>query len=134
VDAERSEEAQDATRLGGARRVVVPRDHHHFALRQRGAQTSELEVRVQDRRVRRPHLVEHVAGDEHDLGRELDGLVDRPREGLGDVRLALIDPTRSQPLILAVSEVQIGEVDEAQKLGGLGRLVLGALSDCARGG
>jgi hypothetical protein len=78
--------------------------------------------------------VEHVAGDEHDLGRELDGLVDRPREGLGDVRLALIDPTRSQPLILAVSEVQIGEVDEAQKLGGLGRVVLGALSDCARGG
>jgi hypothetical protein len=78
--------------------------------------------------------VEHVASDEHDLGRELDRLVDRPREGLGDVRLALIDPTRSQPLILAVSEVQIGEVDEAQKLGGLGRLVLGALSDCARGG
>jgi hypothetical protein len=78
--------------------------------------------------------MEHVAGDEHDLGRELDGLVDRPREGLRDVRLALVDPTRSQPLILAVSEVQIGEVDEAQKLGGLGRLVLGALSDCARGG
>jgi hypothetical protein len=78
--------------------------------------------------------MEHIAGDEHHLGRELDDLVDRAREGLGDVRLALIDPTRSQPLILAVSEVQIGEVDEAQKLGGLGRVVLGALSDCARGG
>jgi hypothetical protein len=78
--------------------------------------------------------VEHVAGDEHHLGRELDDLVDRPRERLRHVGLALIDPTRSQPLILAVSEVQIGEVDEAQKLGGLGRVVLGALSDCARGG
>jgi hypothetical protein len=89
---------------------------------------------VQDRRVRRPHLVEHVAGDEHHLGRELDDLVDRPRERLRHVCLALVDPTRSQPLILAVSEVQIGEVDEAQKLGGLGRVVLGALSDCARGG
>jgi hypothetical protein len=78
--------------------------------------------------------MEHVARDEHDLGGELDDLVDRARERLRDVCLALIDPTRSQPLILAVSEVQIGEVDEAQKLGGLGRVVLGALSDCARGG
>jgi hypothetical protein len=78
--------------------------------------------------------MEHVAGDEHDLGRELDDLVDRTRERQRNVRFALIDPTRSQPLILAVSQVQIGEVDEAQKLGGLGRVVLGALSDCARGG
>jgi len=65
--------------------------------------------------------MEHIAGDEHHLGRELDDLVDRARERQRNVCLALIDPTRSQPLILAVSEVQIGEVDEAQKLGGLGR-------------
>ena len=30
------------------------------------------------------------------------------------VRFALIDPARSLPLVLAVAEVRIGEVDEAQ--------------------
>jgi hypothetical protein len=70
--------------------------------------------------------MEHVARDEYDFGRELDDLVDRARERLRDVRLTLIDSARSQPLILAVSQVQIGEVDEAQKLGGLGRAVVAA--------
>ena len=40
------------------------------------------------------------------------------RERLRDVRLALIDPARSQPLILAVAEMQVGEVDEAQSRAG----------------
>jgi len=35
-------------------------------------------------------------------------------ERLRDIGLALIDPTRSQPLILAEAKVEIGEVDEAQ--------------------
>jgi hypothetical protein len=70
--------------------------------------------------------VEHVAGDEGDVRSQLDDLVDRARERLRDVRLALIDAARSQPLILAVSQVQVGEVDEAQKLGGLGRAGLAA--------
>jgi len=61
--------------------------------------------------------MEHVSRDEHDLGRELDDLVDRARERLRDVRFALIDPARSQPLILAVAEVEVGEVDEAQTRG-----------------
>jgi hypothetical protein len=79
--------------------------------------------------------VKHVACDEHDLGRELDDLVDRARERLRNIRLALIDAARSQPLILAVSQVQVGEVDEAQKLGGPGSGgARGALSGCARGG
>jgi hypothetical protein len=64
--------------------------------------------------------MEHVTGDEHDLGGKLDDLVDRARERLRNVRLALIDAARSQPLILAVSQVQIGEVDEAQKARGPG--------------
>ncbi len=68
--------------------------------------------------------MEHVPRDEHDLGRQLDDLVDRARERLRDVCLTLIDSARSQPLILAVSQVQVGEMDEAQKLGGLGRAVL----------
>jgi hypothetical protein len=65
--------------------------------------------------------MEHVARDEDHLRSELDDLVDRARERLRDVRFALIDSARSQPLILAVSQVQVGEMDEAQKLGGLGR-------------
>jgi hypothetical protein len=79
--------------------------------------------------------VKHVPCDEHDVGRELDDLVDRARERLRNVRLALIDAARSQPLILAVSQVQVGEVDEAQKLGGPGSGgARSALSGCARGG
>jgi len=38
---------------------------------------------------------------------------------LRDVRFTLIDAARSQPLILAESEVQIREMDESQ--GGRGR-------------
>ena len=64
--------------------------------------------------------MEHVAGDEDHLGRELDDLVDGSRERLRHIRFALVDSARSQPLVLAVSEVQVGEVDEAQKLGGPG--------------
>jgi hypothetical protein len=70
--------------------------------------------------------MKHVARDEHGVRSELDDLVDRARERLCDVRLALIDSARSQPLILAVSQVQVSEVDEAQKLGGLGRAGLAA--------
>jgi hypothetical protein len=58
--------------------------------------------------------VEHVPADEHDVRRQLDDLVQRARERLGDVGLALVDPARSEPLILAVAEVEVGEVDEAQ--------------------
>jgi hypothetical protein len=64
--------------------------------------------------------MEHVAGDEHELGRELDDLVHRARERLRDVRLALIDPARRQSLVLPVSEMEIGEMDEAQRLSGIG--------------
>ena len=51
--------------------------------------------------------------DEHDVGRELDHPVDRARNDVRDVRLALIDAARSQPLVLPEAEVQVGEVDEA---------------------
>jgi hypothetical protein len=128
VHAQRDEQSEDASRLGGARRVVVPGDHDHFGARQRRAQARELEIRVEDGRVGRAHLMENVARDEHDVRRQLDHLVQRARERLRDVRLTLIDPTRSQPLILAVTEVEVGEVDEAQS-----RLGKGALTSCARG-
>lgn len=58
--------------------------------------------------------MKHVAADEHDVGGDLDDFVQRARERLCHVRFALIDPARSLPLILAVAQVRIGKVDEAQ--------------------
>ena len=66
--------------------------------------------------------MKHIAGDEDDIGRKLDRLVDCSRERLGDVGLSLIDAARSQPLILAEAEVQIGEVNESQGVSGEGEL------------
>ena len=57
-------------------------------------------------------------------------LVDRARERLRDVGFALVDAARSQPLILAEAEVQVGEVDEAQDVGGCGGRRRG-LTSCA---
>ncbi len=64
--------------------------------------------------------MKHVPANEHDVRRQLDSLVDRPRERLRDVRFPLIDAARSQPLILAETEVQIGKMDEAQDVSGEG--------------
>jgi hypothetical protein len=66
--------------------------------------------------------VKHVARDEHEVRRKLDRLVDRARERLRDISLSLIDAARSQPLILAETQVQIGEVNEAQGVSGEGGL------------
>jgi hypothetical protein len=59
--------------------------------------------------------MEHVAAEQYDLRCKLDDLVQGSRERLRHVGFALIDPARSQPLILAVAEVQVGEMNEAQK-------------------
>jgi hypothetical protein len=82
------------------------------------AQSRELEVRVQDRRVRRSNLMKHIARDDHELRCELDDFVQRTRKRLRHVCFALIDSARSQPLILAEAEVQVGQVDEAQTRSG----------------
>jgi hypothetical protein len=66
--------------------------------------------------------MKHIACDEHDIRRQFDGPVDRSRERLCDVSLSLIDAARSQPLVLAESEMQIGEVNEAQGVSGEGEL------------
>jgi hypothetical protein len=77
---------------------------------------------MNDCAVRWPHLVKHIAGDDDDVGRKLDRLVDCARERLGDVGLSLIDAARSQPLILAEAEMQVGEVNESQGVLGEGEL------------
>jgi hypothetical protein len=55
-----------------------------------------------------------VAADQHDVWRNLDHFIESTRERQCHVRFALIDPTRSLPLILAVAEMEVGEMDEAQ--------------------
>ena len=75
---------------------------------------------MNDRAVRGPYLMEHVAANQDDVRRQLDSLVDRTRKRLRDVGLPLIDAARSQPLILAEAKVQIGEMDEAQSVSGEG--------------
>ena len=82
--------------------------------------------------------MEDVAADEHDFGRELDDLVNGARKRQRNVRLALIDSARSYPLVLAVAEMQVGKMDEAQvrrsrdgcgkDCNRLGRLALGVLN------
>ena len=119
---ERHEQSKDAARLRRSRRIVVAGDHHDHDVRQRGTKPRKLHVRVNDGAVRRAHLVEHVPRNEHEIRRKLDGLVDRSRKRLRDVGLSLIDAARSQPLILAEAEVQIGEVNEAQGVSGEGEL------------
>jgi hypothetical protein len=97
---------------------VVTSDHHDLGARQRRAKARKLCVRVQDGRVRRPDLMEDVSTDEDDVRLELDDLVERALERLRYVVLALIDAARSDPLVLAVSEMQVGEMDEAQRIDG----------------
>ena len=108
VNAKRREQAQDAPRLDSARRIVVPRDHDDDRVGQRVFEPAELLERVNDGGIRRPNGVKHVAGDQHEIGRDLDDLVDRPPERRSDVRLALVDTSRRLPLVLPVAEVQVG--------------------------
>jgi hypothetical protein len=107
------EQPEDAPRLGGLRRVVVAGDHHEVGGGERQPQPHELLERVEDRRVARPHGVEHVAGDDDEVGRERDRTVDGARERFGDVGLALVDAGGREALVLAEAEVQVGEVDES---------------------
>jgi hypothetical protein len=68
---------------------------------------------VQDRLIRRTNCVKDVARHDHDVGRELDDLVDGRAKGRGNIGLPLIDPAGSEPLILPVTEMQVGEMNQA---------------------
>lgn len=69
VHAQLREQRKDAARLGGARRVVIARDEDDRRVRQLAHESRELQKGEEDRLVRRPHGVKHVAGDEHHIGR-----------------------------------------------------------------
>ena len=53
-----------------------------------------------------------VAGEQDDLGGELDDSVDGGLERPRDVGLALVDAARRQALILTEPEMEVGEVDD----------------------
>jgi hypothetical protein len=57
--------------------------------------------------------VEHVAANQHQIGRNRDALVDGARERRRDISFALIDPGGGLPLVLAEPEVEVGKMDEA---------------------
>ena len=113
IHADGLEQTHDAAAFRGPRSVVVARDHHDVRVGQSGAQLEELAERVQDRRVRGARAVEHVAGDDDQLGRYLDDAIEGSAKRVRHVRLALIDPSWSETLILPIAEVEIRKMDEA---------------------
>ena len=117
VDRELAKESQDASRLRRAGGVVVAGDEDDLRIGERRTQPAELQKGVDDRRIRRPHVVKDVAADENELGTKCDRLVDRRLKRARDVCLPLVDPTRSQTLVLPESEVEVGEVDETHARG-----------------
>jgi hypothetical protein len=113
VHAELPEKLEDASRFRGARAVVIARHHHDDRIRKRRREARELRERIDDRRVHRAHGVEHVAGDDDDVGRERDHAIDRTTERVGDIRFALIDSGWREPMVLPEAQMEVGEVYEA---------------------
>jgi hypothetical protein len=94
---------------------VIAGDHHDLGVRQRVPKHAELLVGLDDRGVRWANLMENVARNHDEFRRDLDYLGDRAPERLRHVELALIDAARSDPLVLAVTEVEIREMNETQR-------------------
>jgi hypothetical protein len=57
-----------------------------------------------------------VAGDENEIRMKRDDLVDGALKGARYVRLTLIDPSRSEALILSEAEVDVREMDDTHAL------------------
>ena len=95
---------------------MVARDHHKGRVRQSGPQALELLEEEEDRGIRRPDGVKDIAR-QHDQVRALsDQIIYRAPERIGDIRLALVATPGGLPLVLAESEVQVGEVGEFHPL------------------
>ena len=111
------EELENAARLRRTRRVVVAGDEHDVRFGQLAAQTAELQERVENRLIGRAHAVKHIARDDDHVGPKRDDPIDGHAKRSSDVRLPLVDPAGSQPLILPVAEVEIREMDQAHNDG-----------------
>jgi hypothetical protein len=70
MQAERREEPKDASGLAHAREIVIAGGDDDHGLGERLREPRELREGVQDRRVRRTHRVEDIAGDDDDLRRD----------------------------------------------------------------
>jgi hypothetical protein len=95
---------------------VIAGDHDYTRSREPGAQSQELPEGMQNRCVGRTRGVEHVPGDEHEVRRERDDLVDRALERARYICLALIDARRGEALVLPETEVDVREVDDTHAL------------------
>jgi hypothetical protein len=84
--------------------------HHDRGPRQLGPDPEELLERVQYGGVGGARRVKDVAGNQHDVGSELDDLVYGALERLGDVGLTLVYSRRCETLVLAIAKVEIGEM------------------------
>jgi len=60
--------------------------------------------------------VKHVARDQYEVGTQRDDLLYGALKRARNVRLTLIDPSRSETLVLTIPEVKIREMDEAHAL------------------
>jgi hypothetical protein len=92
---------------------VIAGEEQDICIGERLRESRELNEPVEDRLICRANGVKDVAGDDHDVGCELDDSVDSRAKGRSDVCLPLIDSAGSEPLILPVTEMQVGEMNQA---------------------
>ena len=70
---------------------------------------------VQYRRIGGTDRVKYVARYEHELGTQLDHLVDHPLHRARDIRLPLVDAHGSLPLILSEAQMYVRDVNESHR-------------------
>src|SRR5689334_4393255 len=114
-DAQLAKKPEDAAGLTRARRVVVSGDDNDLGVRQRPLQPLELNESCKDCRIGRTDGVEHIAGDEHELGREADDAIDYGAEGFSDINLTLIDAACRLALVLSEAEMYVCEVYQSHR-------------------
>ena len=122
MKSELREELENAARLRRPRRVVIAGDEDDHRVRQRLRQPRELNERVENRLIRRANGVKDVARENDDVRRQRDDAIDGRAKGRGDVGFPLIDAAGSQSLVLPVTEMQIGQMNQTHAARGkLGR-------------
>ena len=67
---------------------------------------------MQNGRIGRAHRMEDVPADDDHIGGQRRDLIGRALNRGFDIRLALIDTGRGEPLILTESQMEIGEVHQ----------------------
>ena len=81
-----------------------------------GAEPLQLLEEEEDRGIRRPDGVKDIARQHDQVGALSYQIVHRAPERIGDICLALVATPGGLPLVLAESEVQVGEVGEFHPL------------------